>query len=377
LNRKTYTSKDLKVIVVVLSLTGRGGVSSVVASYAQAGLFNKNITCHESSGGDSPISIFLHAVYQFCKFPFKLVLRRPHLVHIHCSSGKSFYRKIPYVLISKLFGAKVLLHLHPSHFRQFYQNSPRLIRKLIYIILSLCDALAFVNSNLCKEFRTIFPNKPIFHLRNPVNTSAYYPLEEHNHRNNQALFLGAFTENKGVFDIIEAIPLIRQKMPDMTFVFCGDHRIDELRYRIERANLNGAVDIRFWVGYEEKLQLLQTSTMLLLPSYSEGFPMVILEAMACGLPVICSDVGGISEAVTDGESGLFVQPGDVNGLADRVVHLTKDKLLQSRLRYKGQEVVQRYDTLRLCEELKGVYVQVEEGERGRIGEGARGCTFPA
>jgi len=177
-----------------------------------------------------------------------------------------------------------------------------------------------------------------------------------------------FTENKGVFDIIEAIPLIRQKMPDMTFVFCGDKMIDELRRRAEQANLNGAVDIRFWVGYEEKLQLLQTSTMLLLPSYSEGFPMVILEAIACGLPVICSDVGGISEAVIDGESGLFVRPGNVNGLVDKVVNLAKDRKLQSRLRCEGLEVVQRYSTLRLCEELMGVYEQVMVGEMGRIGE---------
>ena len=364
LMNKTYDSDNFKsrVIVVLHTLNGRGGVSSVVTSFTQAGLFDDRIKLHESSGGNSIYGKIFYVIYHFIKFPFKLLLHRPQLVHIHCSSGASFYRKVPYVLLCKIFKRKIILGVHPSHFLQFYRDSPWPIRKLIHIILSLCNALGFANSALAKEFGRIFPDNPVFHLRNPINLKAYFPLAVQDHRKKQALFLGAITENKGVFDILKAIPLVLKEIPDFKFVFCGDHGINDLQEKIKKANLNNSVDIRFWVEYEEKLQLLQSSAMLLLPSYSEGFPMVILEAMACGLPVICSDVGGISEAVTDGESGLVIRPGDVTVLADRIVQLVSDKELQSKLSTEGLEIIQLYSAVRLCKELKKVYAQVVQGK---------------
>ena len=364
--KKIIKDFELKVIVVLHSLTWQGGVSSVVSTFAQVGLFDDKITLHESCGGHGQLGKLFYSAFQFIKFPFKLVLRCPQLVHIHCSSGVSFYRKCPYVFASKLFGRKVILGVHPSHFLQFYQDSHWTIHKLIHITLSLCDALGFVNTALCEEFTRIFPNKAIYHLRNPVNLTAFYPPNEPFQRQKQALFLGAIMENKGVFDIIKAIPLILEKLPEMKFVFCGDHRIKDLQQKVDEADLINSVDIRYWVGYKEKIELLQNSTMLLLPSYSEGFPIVILEAMACGLPVICSDVGGIREAVTDSVTGLFIRPGDIEGLVDKVVQLASDKTLQSRLRTKGLKVVKHYSAVRLCRELKEMYAQVIERKNPNI-----------
>ena len=346
---------NLRVIVIFLKLHGRGGVSSVATTLFQAGFFNQNIVIHESSGGEGSFGKLYYALHQLLKFPFRLIRHRPHLLHIHACSGASFFRKIPYVAMGKILGCKILFHVHPSHFLQFQQQSSWFVRKLIHIVICNCDALAFVNSALCSEFRPKYPAKVMFQIPNPINLNIYKAPSQNVIRKKQALFLGAISKNKGVFDIVKAIPIVLHKIPDMKFVFCGDQQIDLLKKEIQNLDLQNAVEVRYWVDFEEKLKLLQTSTVLLLPSYSEGFPIVILEAMACGLPVVSSNVGSIAEAIKDGETGLFITPGNIEMLANRIIELLNNHDLWLKISKKGQIAVKNYDVNNITRQLLNIY----------------------
>ena len=144
---------------------------------------------------------------------------------------------------------------------------------------------------------------------------ASWPAERRDHR---IVYLGWLTREKGVFDLLAAFACVIAADPRAELVMSGPHADPGLDSAIEHLGLHGRVEVRDWTAGQAKTRLLASSKVLALPSYSEGFPVVLLEALAAGLPVVASDVGGVADAVADGVTGFLIQPGDVASLASRI-----------------------------------------------------------
>ena len=121
-------------------------------------------------------------------------------------------------------------------------------------------------------------------------------------------------------------------------VLAGDGEVDAVRLAVAEASGNGA-DIRVhdWLGPEERDAVLESASVFLLPSYDEGLPMALLEAMAAGLAPITSAVGAIPEIISDGQNGLLVSPGDVTELSAALTRLVDDADARKRLSTAAQE----------------------------------------
>ena len=142
-----------------------------------------------------------------------------------------------------------------------------------------------------------------------------------------------------------------------SFVFGGTKEVDRLRQLIlgETARCANA-QVVGWVEGEERLRLLRTSRVLVLPSYSEGVPNVILEAMAARVPVIVTPVGGVPSVVQDGITGVYVQPGDVAGISAAICRLLRDSEECEHLADNAcREVSQKYDIEVIAEQLRQLY----------------------
>ena len=111
-----------------------------------------------------------------------------------------------------------------------------------------------------------------------------------------------------------------------------------------------------WVSGAAKERELQQATLYVLPSYIEGLPMGVLEAMAIGAPVIATKVGGIPDAIEDGANGFLVEPGDVNALADRIIQLLADAQLRNRFATAARaRIVSSFSPERVLARLEDVY----------------------
>jgi glycosyltransferase involved in cell wall biosynthesis len=108
-------------------------------------------------------------------------------------------------------------------------------------------------------------------------------------------------------------------------IIAGSGDIQTANDLITSLQLNEFVSIRQWLDPEKRDELLRESDVFLLPSYNEGLPMSMLEAMAFGLPVIVTPVGGIPEIVSQGREGLFVQPGRIDEIAHTMEFLILNK----------------------------------------------------
>lgn len=151
--------------------------------------------------------------------------------------------------------------------------------------------------------------------------------------------VGVMNGRKGHQYLIEAAPSILEAEPSARFLLVGDgeHR-PSLERQAEAARLNGHV--RF-LGYRNDVPaVLAASDALVLPSFAEDVPLVVLEAMAAGLPVVASDVGGVRESVIHGVTGLLVQPGDAQALAEATAGLARDRDLAREMGRQGRRRVE-------------------------------------
>lgn len=124
--------------------------------------------------------------------------------------------------------------------------------------------------------------------------------------NNQILFLGAINKMKGCYDMVDVIERVSKEVPNVRMIVAGYGEIEQVKEKIKEKNLSDRFIFPGWVRDNEKDELLKTSDIFFLPSYTEGMPMSILDAMGYGLPIVSTNVGGIPKIVHDGENGLCV-----------------------------------------------------------------------
>lgn len=158
--------------------------------------------------------------------------------------------------------------------------------------------------------------------------------------------VGQLYPNKGVHFLIEAFARVAQEFPTAEVLLLGHPVIEEyrgyeseLRAQIAAAGLEGRV--RFLGWREDVLAVVSRVTMVAHPSLAEGFGRAVLEAMALGRPVVASAVGGLREAIVDGENGFLVPPGDVDALAHRLRTVLADAALRARLGRAARTTVAR------------------------------------
>lgn len=171
------------------------------------------------------------------------------------------------------------------------------------------------------------------------------------------LFVGRLAAVKGVPLLLEAFVRIRSRYPRARLTLVGDG--SELATLKTHASALGLDDVVDFVGYctqEEVAILLEEADMLVLPSFAEGLPVVLMEALASRMPVIATPVAGVSELVRDGESGLLVPPGDIDSLARALDRLLGDPDLCRRLGEAGRNaVLERHDVKREAEKLLALF----------------------
>ena len=125
------------------------------------------------------------------------------------------------------------------------------------------------------------------------------------------LFLGLLGKNKGIYDLLECIRDHKVEFQGKLKLYIGGNgEIEHVKQLIKEYGIADIVIFEGWVSGDKKIELLNKSDAYILPSYKEGLPISILEAMSYGMPIISTPVGGIPEIVSNGENGYLVEPGN-------------------------------------------------------------------
>lgn len=278
---------------------------------------------------------------------------RPDVVHLHTSSGTSFVRKGTVVVAARCARIPVILHVHASDFDTFYDDSPRAGRFAIRKVLELADAVVVLSQEWAQEVRRRAPRAVTAVVANAVPVPPR--TEREGTRGGPIVTLGRLGERKGTYDLLHALTSTNH---DVETVLAGDGDVEGVAGLAARLGLRD-VQVRSWVGPADKDDLLRRAACFVLPSYAEGLPMALLEAMARGIPVVTTPVGGIAGLVTQGVTGLLVAPGDRHGIAQAIDRVLGDDEFAARIGESGRaRVLDRHSLEVQAERLTELYAKV-------------------
>lgn len=323
----TKLPKNAGVVVVGPGPRAQGGITTVIKTYRKTKFWSDAQCTHFASTTElrSTTTKATYACWRLFVFTLAVVRCRPRAASLHTSHSGSFYRKLAYLLVCSAFRVPAVLHIHPAAFLSYYEQGSALRQRLIRLAGKLSSRIVFLSKRIASDFGDIFPASKLRVLGNPVDVDYFARGRVNNNTGRpRILFLGAILEGKGVYDLVDCVPAIASEYPDVLFTFAGDRETEKLRQVVADRGLLDFVEVLGWIGGDSKLNLLHTASMLVLPSYTEGVPNVILEAMASRLPIVTTPVGGIPDILEDGSTAVFVEPGNVDDITKGILSLMQD-----------------------------------------------------
>ena len=203
-------------------------------------------------------------------------------------------------------------------------------------------------------------------IRNGIDVARWPFAERRTHGGPaQLVYLGRLEYEKGIHDAIAALPRIRRTHPGTTLTIAGEGTQQE--WLVEQARKHKVLKATTFVGHldhDALVALLHSADAAVLPSHYEPFGIVALEAAATGTPLVTSNVGGLGEAVIDGETGMSFAPRDVAGLAAAVRAVLDDQdAAQQRAIAARERLTSDFDWHTVASETAQVYLAAKRGER--------------
>jgi len=352
----------------------RGGVEKGVAQLLQGDLGRRSsMRLFNTHRVPDPSRSFLtRLAYQsgmIRRFRRELKTEPLDLVHVKTSSGINFHQNALYALVARLSGVPVLLQIHSGRFETFYRGSVLPLRVWIRSTLSRCRRVAVLSNSWAQRVATIAPKARIRVVPNGLGEDEAARLGSGGEiRPNQVFFLGTGREelnrDKGLEDVLSVLPELARKHPQSRWILAGLQNAEETYARLRREGIDPEgkeqrVFCRGPVDHPEKWDLLRASAILVLPSYFENMPNILLEGMAAGLGVVATDVGAIPEMLGYGEGGLLIPPGDGPALSSALDRLLCSPALVRAQGKRNRTVVVRDYSMSIVErKLEALYLEV-------------------
>jgi len=283
----------------------------------------------------------LYFVRDFSRLIRTIVRARPDAALIHASSSLSFLRDWVFMVTARLAGAKVICHYHGTMHARFPSGETRSGRAIGRLLMSAAHRVIVLSPTYQREMGKAWKRDDLVWAPNVADVALFQRMSTCTPapwlvRGDRAvLFVGRLSAPKGVYDLFDAIPRVIERHPEAHFVLVGVAESDAMepviRAEAERRGIAPRITFLGSVEGRDKAAAFVTSQMIVVPSWTEAFPLVIPEAMAAGLPVIATTVGAIPDFVKDGEDGFLVAPKASPELADRMCRLLADEGLRRRI----------------------------------------------
>lgn len=326
----------------------KGGIAVVLNSYSR--IFPEfNIIVN--SNGKNAIANLLQLLYSLIATTFKLTYcRNIRIVHIHTASYNSFKRSTLFISLTKFFKRKVVIHIHGGGFKEYYENNTCFVHKN----LQKCDTIIAL-TEYWKEYFNGLGFKNVVIVPNIVDSPTIQE-KKYNDGKTHILYLGLITQAKGIYDLLDVINEHKHEFENkITLHIGGNGETEKLQEVISQKELSSIVKYEGWVSGEKKVELLNNTDIFILPSYTEGLPISILEAMAYSIPIISTPVGGIPEVINNKENGFLVVPGDKAGLFNSIMELVTDKTLRENMGKASYQKVQPHFPNKISKKLEYIY----------------------
>ena len=306
---------------------------------------------------------------RFLRF-FKELREKQHdFIHLQSVFNGSFSGTIIFMLIARLTQTKILLHLHGTDWDTWYTRASKWKQFRNRTALRIPSQILVLYKVWQTNINRLIPNAEVHVLGNwiemreaPDSTEVVQAKRDLgiSKENFTVITVGFVGWRKGSYDILDAVPVVAQACDSVRFIFVGGEEysgeIGPFNERVQNENLGKWVLFTGEVPREKVPGYLACADVFLLPSHREGMPISIIEAMRGGVPIISTLVGAIPEMIENGTSGILINPGAPDEIAEAVLSLKRDDSLRRRLAEGSRRAFEeKYEISKGIHELASVY----------------------
>lgn len=305
--------------------------------------------------GSTSVSKLFRFIRSWFKLLFELIKEKPNLCYFALTAtGNAFYKDATLVFLLKLFRVKTVFHLHNKGVKK---NESSKINNFLYRYVFNNNSVILLSSYLYDDIKTFVPKSRVHICHNGVEDVVKMDIgnQDEDFRPIKILFLSNLIESKGVFVLIEACGILQEKGYEFSCVFVGgegDINTHQFNKEIERVGVNRCVKYLGKKYGDDKNEIYLDADIFVLPTFydNECFPLVLLEAMQYGLPVVSTYEGGIRDIVEDGVTGILVSQNNAFELAEKLEILIKNESLRidmgkaGRRKYEKEFTLQTFET---------------------------------
>jgi glycosyltransferase involved in cell wall biosynthesis len=329
----------------------KGGISAVINAYQDSSIWNdfniKWIETYYDKSNFMKIRYFFYGL-----FTFLYHLPSSDILHIHLSEPISASRKFIFFIFGKVFFKPIIIHLHSFDSKTSIGSK---FRRLYSFLFSKSNKVIVLSPYWANEVKKNIPNCQVEIIFNPCPKMD----KNVNVKEKIILFAGTLNKRKGYSLLIESFGLIAKKHPDWRLVFAGNGEIANGIKIAKQLEIKDHVEFLGWLSGDEKNNLFEKSMIFCLPSFAEGFPMSILDALSCGLPVISTTCGRIDMVLENNKNILFFEMGNISELATKLDTLILNKELRDKIGDNGYAFSQKnFEVEIVVKKIKKIYKNI-------------------
>ena len=304
---------------------------------------------HSQLGRGSIVRRLAMAARLFPVFAWVCLRTKPDVVHLTSSGFPGFYRDVVYIAIARALGRRVILNPRLGAPGRFTRRAPRPLRPLIRLAVRACTLVAPLSEEIASELRGLGASD-VQVVPNCIDVREHPLREKPRPDVLRVLYLGWVIPAKGVPELLKAAARstawsLAIAGPLIESAWSGEPPEETVKAK----GLSGRVWFLGHKSPDEARSLFEHYDVLALPSHTEGFPNVVLEAMEAGIPAVATRVGAIPEMLRDGIDGFVIPVGDVDSLVDRIERLAADPELRLRMGSSARDrVIERYSIDRVA-----------------------------
>jgi glycosyltransferase involved in cell wall biosynthesis len=368
-----------RVVVVAQASPAQGGIATYartlvddpeLSSWIDIRLLNTTRRAVRRGGSLSPSNAW-HALVDVGRV-FRIA-RAADVAHVQTALMPTLplLRALAICGAARLAGAAVLCHVHTGLVNEGPNEAfrPSEMERFLLRRFRFLHAVLTVSDAGTKGLRPHMPGVRVERIDNAVDVMRFTPVSAEGSAT--ILFVGTLAERKGLLDLLEALRRLRDRGVGTWRLEvvgagneAGDEEAERIRHEFRGEGMGGA--LLGPLAGEELLERLGAAGVYVLPSWSEGQPIGLMEAMACALPVVATRVGAVPDMVRDGKDGFLVDPGHPEAMAEVLARLvTSPELRRSMGASARRHAEERFDLPALRERLRQLYLEASSARRRR------------
>jgi len=286
------------------------------------------------------------------QYIYLILKHRPKYILYNMSFYKMpFLKDFVFCAVGKIFGCNIVIHDHGQYVKELYEGGNRFTKKLVKKFCAMASSSIVMGEGTKDCYKGLMDQSRLKVVPGSVSDFAHKFKDQDGYRKGQKtsdhvqiLYFSYISRSKGIWTALQAIEEVIKKDPRARFTFAGPFESEELKNKImdyvKNQQLEKYVQFLGYVDNEEKrTRLMRGADIFIFPTHRDVFGLVLLHAMAEGLPIIASIEGTIPEIIKGGENGFLIKKGDYEQLAQQILLLASDEPLRKTI---GENNRQRY-----------------------------------